>query len=436
MKDRTLFPLPAPDPEKVKPKVRGAVRVRKADRRQTRLVPTNLDGLLAEDHQARAVWAYVDQLDLSALYASIQSLEGNVGRPATDPKILLTLWLYATIDGVGSARALDRLCEAHVAYQWICGGVGVNNVTLSTFRTAHVKVLDELLTQSVALLRYHDLVDLKRVAQDGMRVRASAGAASFRRKKSLKKCLRVAKKQVAQLRRELDEDPGGTVRRKLKAKEQAARARARRVKEALDQLPKVAARKPKDKRDKARVSTTDPDARVMKMPDGGFRPAFNVQFSTDTASQVVVGVDVTNQGSDYGELPPMIKQIKERHGVSPQEALVDGGFVRRPDIEAVAAEPHNCKVYAPIAVHKKSTLSPHVPRRGDGPATCEWRARMATDEAKQIYRERGATAECVNAIARNRGLRQFPVRGLNAVKGIALLFALAHNVARALTLIG
>ncbi len=171
------------------------------------------------------------------------------------------------------------------------------------------------------------------------------------------------------------------------------------------------------------------------MPDGGFRPAFNVQFATDTDTQVIVGVEVTNKGSDLGELPPMLEQIEERHGVSPDEALVDGGYVRLKDIEIVAATPHNCTVYAPVPVHEKSTVSPHEPRPKDGPAVREWRVRMGTDEAKEIYRERGATAECVNAIARNRGLRHFLVRGLHAAKAVALIFALAHNAARTLAMV-
>ena len=435
MKDRPLFSLPEPEPRASKPRARGKAKIHRADRRQTRLLPTNLDALLPAEHQARAVWAYVDQLDLSSLYEAVRSTEGYAGRPAIDPKILLSLWLYATIDGVGSARALERLCREHLAYQWICGGLTVHNVTLTKFRTGKLDVLDALLTQSVAVLRHQKLVDLKRVAQDGMRVRASAGAASFRRKKSLGLCLHEAKKQVERLRRELDEDPGVASKRSLQAKERAARDRAERVKKALEELPKVAAKKPKEKREDARVSTTDPDARVMKMPDGGFRPAFNVQFAADTASQVIVGVDVTNKGSDLGELPPMLAQIEERHGVTPEEALVDGGYVRRQDIEAVASKPKTCAVYAPVPSHKKSTLSPHEPRPKDGPAVREWRARMGTDEAKEVYKERGATIECVNAIARNRGLRQFLVRGLDAVKATALLFALAHNVARSFTLL-
>lgn len=436
MTERTLFPLPERDPEPTADVARpkGEARVRRADRRQVRLVPTSLDALLPEDHQVRAVWAFVERLDLSRLYTAIGSIEGAAGRPAADPRILLALWLYATIDNVGSARALGRLCEQHVAYQWVCGGVGVNRSMLAAFRTAHPKVLDDVLTQSVALLRHHGLVDLKRVAQDGMRVRASAGAASFRRKKSLKKCLRAARKRVERLRRELDDDPSATSKREQAAKERAAGDRLERVEAALKQLPDVQAKKPKAKREQARVSTTDPDARVMKMPDGGFRPAFNVQFAADTKSQVVVGVDVTNRGSDRGEIGPMVDQIEDRHDTVPEEVLVDGGFVKLADLEAVSSEPRNCTVYAPVNKPRNQEVDPHLPRPGDGPAVAEWRQRMGTEEAKEIYKERGATVECVNAIARNRGLRQFLVRGLDAAKSVALLYAIAHNVARAIAL--
>jgi transposase len=405
------------------------------DRRQVRLVPTSLDAMLADDHQARAVWAYVEELELSGLYEPIRSVEGQAGRPSIDPQVLLALWLYATIDGIGSARALERLCREHTAYRWICGGIGVGHNALSVFRTGRLEALNRLLTQSVALLQHQGLVDLKRVAQDGMRVRASAGAASFRRRETLEKCLVEAEEQVEKLSREVDEDPAATSKRQRAAKERAARSRAERIKEALKQLPEVEAKKKSPaKRAKARVSTTDPDARVMKMADGGFRPAFNVQFAVDTKSQVVVGVDVTNKGSDLGEMPPMVEQIEDRHGASPDEVLVDGGYVRLKDVETVAADPHGCTVYAPVPKHKKSTLSPHEPRPKDGPATAEWRRRMGTDEAKEIYKERAATVECVNAIARNRGFRQFLVRGLKAAKSIALFFALAHNLARTIAM--
>jgi transposase len=394
----------------------------------------DLDGLLAEDHRARAVWAFVEGLDLSALYGRIRAVEGGAGRSPIDPKVLLSLWLYATVEGIGSARALDKLCEEHVAYRWLCGGVGVNYHTLSDFRTAHEVVLDDLLTQSVATLMSQGLVELNRVAQDGIRVRASAGGASFRREKSLKKCLEEAREQVQRMRQELEEDPAATSRRQQAARERAIRERQERIEEALRQMPEAQAKKPAEKREEARVSTTDADSRVMKMPDGGFRPAFNVQFAGDTGSQVVTGVDVSNVGSDKGHMEPMIEQHEERYDRRPKEMLVDGGFMKKEAIDAAAQD--GVTVYTPVQVSKKDTCDPHEPRENDSEAVAAWRRRMATTEAKEIYKERASTIECINAAARNRGLQRFLVRGLHKVRCVALMFALAHNLMRTLALMG
>ena len=398
------------------------------------MMVVDLDSLLPADHRARAVWLFVERLDLSGLYAQIRAVEGGAGRGPIDPKILLALWLYATVEGVGSARALDELCGEHVAYRWLCGGVGVNYHARSDFRTAHEAVLDDLLTQSVATLMSQGLVELNRVAQDGVRVRASAGAASFRREKSLKKCQEEAREQVQRLRQELEEDPAATSRRQRAARERAIREREERVEEALRQMPEVQDKKPVDKREQARVSTTDADARVMKMPDGGFRPAFNVQFAADTGSQVVTGVDVSNSGSDMGQMPPMLDQHEERYAARPDEMLVDGGFAKKEDIEQVSQT--GVTVYAPVQSSKKQDRDPHERRANDSEAVAAWRQRMATPEAKEIYKQRASTAECVNAAARNRGLQQFLVRGLPKVRCVALLFALAHNLMRMVALMG
>ena len=185
-------------------------RVLRPNRAQLEMRPSDLESLLPEDHRARVIWDFVEALDLSALYEGIRSVEGHAGRPAIDPAILVTLWIYATSEGVGSARALERLCESHDAYRWICGGVEVSDHTLSYFRVRHGTVLDDLLTQSVGRLMAEGLVDLSYVSQDGIRVRASAGAASYRRRQKLRICLREAGKQVERLRRELDDDPGAS----------------------------------------------------------------------------------------------------------------------------------------------------------------------------------------------------------------------------------
>ena len=435
MPQQNLFPLPEEDPLPRKEGEGGGIpRVRSANRHQIEIRPMDLDSLIPEEHSARAVWAYVESLDLSAVYEKIRAVQGHAGRTPIDPKILMALWLYATIDGVGSARELERLCEHHHAYQWICGGVSVNYHTLSDFRTGEAELLDELLTDSAAVLMKEGLVDLNRVAQDGVRVRASAGAASFRREKTLKRCLEEAQEQVQQLRKEVEEDPGAGSRRRKARRERATRERKERVEKALEQLPEVKAKKKPKEKEKARVSTTDPEARVMKMADGGFRPAYNLQFAADTASQVIVGVDATNGGSDQGEMGKMVEQTEKRYGKPPKEMLVDGGFAKHEDIEKVSGPEHNCTVYAPVPKPKDSNRDPHKPRPGDSEVIGRWRERMGTEQAKEIYKERAATAECVNAIARNRGLQQFRVRGLRKIKAVALWFALAHNMMRMLSL--
>src|SRR6266849_5681390 len=311
-------------------------RLLRAQRDQIVMRNLPLDALLPEDHRARIVWEYVQGLDLTPVYQRILAIEGGKGRPATDPRILLALWLYATVEGVGSARALDGLCQEHVAYQWLAGDVPMNYHTLADFRTAHPEFLDELLTKSVATLMEQDLVDLNRVAQDGMRVRASAGASSFRRRPTLEHCLEQAQEQVARLRAEVETDPAKAHEQQYQAHVRAARERSERVQQALNRLPELEAKKKPDEKDKARASTTDPEATVMKMADGGFRPAYNVQFSTATHSQIIVGVEVTTSGSDQGEMPPMVEQIQDRYQRAPTEYLVDGGFVVHEDIEEVS----------------------------------------------------------------------------------------------------
>ena len=415
----------------------GSPRVKRPQRDQIEFRACCWNDLLPDDHQARIVWDYVESLDLSSLYDRIKAVERRAGQSAIDPRILFALWLYATLRGVGSARELNRRCDpqtGEVPFQWICGGVSVNYHTLADFRTAHVELLDQTLTNSVAVLMQQGLVTLDRVAQDGMKVRASAGAASFRRRPTLQEHQAQAQEQIETLKRELDSDPAAANRRQQAARQRAARERAERLAKALEQLPEVEAKKKPGEKEKARVSPTDPEARVMKMGDGGFRPAFNVQLATDTDSQIITGVDVTNSGGDQGKLAPMVEQHEERYGQTPDEALVDGGFVKKEDITKVSPPEGNTTVYAPVMPSKKDKLDPHTPRKGDSPAVAEWRTRMATDEAKEIYKERAATAECVNAIARNRGLQQLHVRSSPKVKAVILWYVLAHNLIRAIAL--
>ena len=417
----------------LKPLAAGIARVLMPNRAQVELRASDLESLLPEGHRARIVWAYVEQADLSRVYAGIKAVEGGSGRTPIAPEILFALWLYATVEGVGSARAIARLTQDHDAYRWICGGVQVNYHTLSDFRAEHEAVFDDLLTDSVAALLAVGAVKLKRVAQDGMRVRASAGASSFRRRGTLERHLDEAREQVETLKRQVNDDPGALNRKQQAARERAVRERQERIQKALDRLPELEAIKQKQgkKAEEARASTTDAEATVMKMGDGGFRPAYNAQYATDTDSQVIVGVEVVTAGTDMAQLEPMVEQIAGRYGQTPEEWLVDGGYPAHEQLEQVA---EHTTVYAPVPKPKDPAADPHEPKPGDSEVVAAWRKRMGTEEAKVIYKERAATAECVNAQARNRGLGQFRVRGTAKVRCVLLFHALAHNLMRTFAL--
>lgn len=431
--DDTLFTLPATEPPESEELAPGTPRLQRPNRGQVELRSIDLDGLLPADHRARLVWAFVEGLDLAPLYDRIKAVEGHPGRPPIDPAILTALWLYATLEGVGSARALDRLCAEHDVYRWLCGGVGINYHTLAAFRVEHADVLDRLLTESVAALLADGLVTMAAVAQDGMRVRAGAGAASYRRRSTLERFLAEAEAQVIALKAELEDDPAATSRRVAAARERAATERAERVRKALEHLPELEAAKRRAGKaaDEARASTTDPAAKVMKMADGGYRPAYNVQFAADTKSQVIVGLDVSTAGTDQGQLTPMVRQLRQRYGRDPDALLADAGFLKTAEIDALAC---GTTLYLPVRKPEDPTRDPHQPLPDDSPAVAAWRIRMGTDEAKEIYKDRAATAECVNAIARNRGLQRFGVRGREKARAISLWFALAHNLMRTVVL--
>jgi transposase len=408
-----------------------------ANRCQGEMRTDSLDQLLPAEHPVRDVWQFVQTLDLSTLLAEVRSVPGNAGAPAIDPKILMALWLQATIDGIGSSRALAKLCEEHLAYRWLCGGVEVGYHTLSDFRTGHGEVLNQLLTNTVGVLLHEELIDLKRVAQDGMRVRASAGGSSFRRAQTLEACLKEAQEQVQALQSQADEDAGAASRREQAARQRAASERVSRLQAAQEELKKlqeVNATQPKCRQkdpSEVRASTTDPECRKMKMPDGGYRPAYNVQFATTTNGGVIVGVDVTNEGTDGGQMPPMLQQIDERFERRPQEMLVDGGFATVDAIDQ--AERQGTAVYAPPKQEQQQLEAgkdPYSRKKSDTDATASWRARMGTEAAKAIYKERASTAEWTNAQVRNRGLYAVRVRGLQKVLAVVLWYALAHNFGR------
>lgn len=405
-------------------------RLRRADRKQSRLIACSLDELLPEGHDARTVWDFVASFDLEAFKINIAARGSDPGRAATDPHILIALWLYAAIQGVGSGREIDRLCHCHDAYRWLAGGVSLNYHTLNDFRVGHEQALDQLFTQMIALLVQLELVGVTRISQDGIRTRASAGSNSFRSESGIDRLLEESNAHVQALKKQ--NDPA------LSAQQQAKRLadaedRRRRLEEAKRQLPALREAQEKsckrsgNEKHETRVSTTDPDARVMRMPDGGFRPAYNVQLSTDVNSRAIVGVSVVNAGSDGEQATPMREQVEQRSGRQVHEHLVDGGYAKLDPIDE--AESKGVKVYAPVPRPGKGDEDPHARKAKDTDATFAWRQRMATDEAKNIYRLRASTVETINAdLSQHRGLRQFPVRGSPKVKCVALWMVLAYNI--------
>ena len=417
---------------------RVRARVKRAVRDQIRWQDASLEQLVPKDHRVRAVWAYVDSLDLKPLYQKIQAVEGGVGRDAVDPKILMTLWMWAIIEGISSARHVARQCEKDFTYMWICGEVGVNHHLLSDFRTAHGAFLDELLTDTIATLLHAKIVTLETVAQDGMRVRAHAGSSSFRRQKSLEECRREAAEQVQKLRDENADDSANghdaSNARRQAARERAAREREERVAEALKNLAELQRQKEQRKKgsgDKARCSTTDPEARQMKMGDGGFRPAYNVQFATDGGARLIVSVEVTNNGSDGGQMSPMHETVCEKYDKTPENYLVDGGFSTIDDITAV--EKKGSRVAAPMTHEDRITKrggDPHARRASDSNEMAAFRERMRTDDSKAILKQRPSIAEFPNAECRNRGLTQFRVRSLEKVRTATLWYAITFNFMR------
>jgi transposase len=416
-----------------RPRDRGAARMREPVRNQVELRACDLDSLLPEDHLARSIWDYVARLDLAALEAEIKAREHVAGQAPPSPRLVLALWLFAISQGVASARELARLCESHDAYRWLCGGVSVNYHGLSDFRAAHGALFDRLLTEHVASLSAAGVIDLDEVVQDGVKVRASAGSASFRRRKTLEGELAKAKALLERLDAENETDPGASDRRRKAARKRAAEERKRRVEKALEKHAEVEKQRERrekknrnqtEKQGEPRTSTTDADARVMKMADGGFRPAYNCQIATVAQGQIVIAVSATTMGSDRGLMQPMIERIGRRYGRLPERHLVDAGFHKNEDIEQAAAQ--GVLVYGPPG-RTKHGVDPYAPKYGDSESVVAWRKRMASPEGKEVYKRR-SMGECVNANLRNRGLRQLPVRGLAKVEAVLALYALANNI--------
>jgi transposase len=415
----------------------------RAERFQTRWDFIDLEALLPSDHRARIVMSFVESLDLSALYDAILAREGEPGRPPPDPAVLLALWLYATVEGVGSARHLDRLTKRDVAYRWIAGGVPLNYHGLADFRVEHVEVLDRLLTESVTALIAEGVVSLAEVAVDGTKVRANASRDSFKTAEKLERIGVAVERRLAALKAEIASDPEASSRRKRAAQERGAREvkeRAERARAALDRVraekEKRAKTHPQDeakKNSEPKVSLSDPDARSMRFADGAVRPSYNAQIAVSPNEGIIVSIEMTDRRNDAGLAAPMVDDLVRRYGKTPENLLVDTHYATSEDIAALAEHPAGpVRVYAPPPTKREDVSARRLAdrqreRAREPDSVKEWRSRMETQAGQDVFRLR-KLIERINAHLKNHGFGFISVRGLLKAKGVALLHALANNL--------
>ena len=405
-------------------------RLRRPERQQVLLRPVSLEELVPPDHSVRVVWAAVQMLDWSAFEKVIVARGETAGRPATDPRVLAAVWLQGLIDNVGSGRQLEALCQNHAIYQWVCGGLSINYHMLNDFRTGHPQALDELFTQVLGHLMHKKLVTVETVTQDSLPLRASAGSRSFVKRDTLEKNLAAARDHVKALGQLADESPAQAAERQRAAQERAAAHRHDKLKLAMEELTKVedAKAKQKNKPSKhrpAKASTTDPEARIHRMPDQGYRPAHVVQMAQDPNSRAIVGVAVGSNDKEEGTR--MREQVERRTGSVVRTQIFDTNYVKLEEIDAAAAQ--GVTIIAPVRKPQKKGQDRYAPRKTDSEAVAQWRQRMNMPETRRRYTVRASTAETVNAdLKTHRGLGRLLVRGTQKVLSVALWSALAYNL--------
>lgn len=401
---------------------KGRVRTREPVREQGVFRWEMPEDALPADHRARLLWRVLGTVDLSGFTQGAKAVEGRQGRDVVSVRMLLALWLYAISVGVGSAREIARRIHGDVAFRWIVGDQSVGHAKLSEFRVGHGRALDKLFTDVLGTLLHQRLLSLDLVAQDGTRIRASASAPSFRQARSLQECREQASLHVKAVLAEAD-DPEATEGEK-KARLAAALDYQRRVEAAIETVQQ----RQNEGKKEPRASTTDAEARVMKMADGGFRPGYNVQLATAGApiggARTIVGLRVINVGSDMGSVSPMLDDIERRTGRLPAVLLADANHAAHADI--IDATKRGVE---PLIAVPETSKNPGGRYVNHDPAIDAWRAHMQTDEAKQIFRARASLCELPNAHFKSRlGLGHLLVRGLNKVTCVVLLTALASNL--------
>ena len=478
------------EPSNGSPASEPAPRLKQINRKQLLLRPVDVERLVPEEHEVRAIWEFTGHLDLTVYYQMIHAVEGRAGCTAFDPRLLVCIWLYAYSKGIGSAREISRLCDYDPAYQWLTGMEPVNYHTLADFRSSHKDALDRLFTQVLGIMSAEGLITLERVMQDGTKIKALAGADSLRREERIREHLQAAEEQV---RQSLDDEASLRVQ---KARERSVKEKKGRMEHALRELEKMSAGAGKKNN---RVSTTDPDARVMKQSNGGYAPAYNVQLSTDAVAGVIIDVAVSQRPDDSQELVPAVERIEERMGSVPRQIVADGGYTSWENVVAMdrahvdfigsvtdrtaqmaawfkrrgvddafhaeqfiydgTSDTYTCPAgkilrrngrmkrtgrtnYMYRSRRSDCRLCPHkqkccpgksnmrsIVRRVDDPVLTSFLEKMKTEEAKRIYKQRGAIAEFPHAWIKEKiGLRQFHLRGLHKVGIEALWACLTYNI--------
>lgn len=414
-------------------------KLRTPCRNQMEMQINCIDALLPADHKARDVWEFVNSMDCSPCFALLKTFTGNDGRPATSPQVLLTLWIFSIMDGNISARKLEKLCKEHNAYKWIAGGVPINRTTLADFRTLNPLLFEDLLTNSLAVMLKAGLIGDTDFAQDGTRIKANAGFNSYCREESLEKTKRDLKEYIALLALEQE---SSYEKNKQMRKKCIAQERLKKVEEALRILEKereikkengARNREPPTEDDlkDMRASKTDPTARKMKMGDSGFRLAYNVQLATGMHSRVIFGVDVVTT-LDAGTSPRMMAKVHSRlrklgmH--SPKHWMGDSAYSAKRDVETAAEFFPDCQYYAPPKTCRGIDPKKHLKR--DSEAVRKWRDLIGAKEIGELYKFRCSTAEFSNAQMKQRGWREFLVRGLEKVTSSALLNVITQNIQR------
>jgi transposase len=316
---------------------KGQPKLRSVNRQQTILATIYVEELITADHKARAIWELVGRMDLSRFSEPFRTSLGCAGRPAWDPRLLVSLWVYAYSEGISSAREIEQMMQWEPGLQWLSGLVAVNHHTLSDFRVDHKKALDELFAQLLAMLEKAEVLSLEQVMHDGTKIRAQAGADTFRREKSLRERLKQAREVVAQMG-----DPRAEASakdRKQAARERVARQRAERLEAAVEELTALQADKPSEEEKAAvRVSQQEPQARLMKHGDNAIAPSYNAQISTEAKHKLIVGAHLSQCSSDAQSLIPAIQEVAENLGKKPEQVVVDGGFTNRENIVECAAQ--------------------------------------------------------------------------------------------------